>query len=307
MSKNKIYCTKCGTENNINNTDCIKCHEVLNKKHHPLLEYMKSKIKGKFKDKVEDKAFSIIINYIKSNLYGFILSISILASLTSVVVNVVLNNNTNDIQKVTEKPTIVSEISYEGAGLSAIELTRKYINAIDSNDFDTINGLQLENFHKEIYDKIKEYSDTNLVYDYDVAATNHELVTNNKIYFSYNQDNIYIGESELIRNTDKFGDYTTENFYVSIGYCSYNDCKGTYDYGVYYSAGIEVQLVNVDGNYYILGEKIAQMMGQDEDIMLRALHRANGDTTKFSFEESLKEFNSCNDDTNCLKENGWIQ
>lgn len=109
MSKNKIYCIHCGTENTIKSTDCIKCSKPLNKKYHPLLEYMKSKIREDLKSKVEDKAFSIIINYIKSNLYGCVLSISILASLTSVIVNVAINHN--DISKVTEKPTITKEVA----------------------------------------------------------------------------------------------------------------------------------------------------------------------------------------------------
>lgn len=304
MSKNKIFCTKCGTENNINNADCIKCHKTLNKKYHPLIEYMKSKIKGKFTDKVKNETFSIVINYIKSNLYGFILSVSILASVTCVIVNEVSNDN-NKIQKVIEKPTIINELKYSGEGLSAIEVARKYVSSIDSNDFDTVKGLQLENFHKDVYDSIKEYSDENATYFYDTAATNHELVTKNEVYFSYNQGSTYIGESELVQNTKTFGNYTTENFYVSIMYCSYNSCDENFKYGVNYTAGIEMQLINIDGNYYVLGEKVAMVMGEDEEIMLQALHRANGDTTKFSFYEALKEYDSCHDDIDCIHQHGF--
>lgn len=103
-NKNIEYCIYCGTKNKIENKKCTKCHKKLNPKDRPLLEYLKSKIKDDLKGNVEDNIIDIITKYIKTHLYGFIMTCSIIITTTCVITNVVEDNY---IEKVTEKPSLV--------------------------------------------------------------------------------------------------------------------------------------------------------------------------------------------------------
>lgn len=104
MKKNVEYCVFCGTKNKIENKKCIKCQKKLNPKDRPLLDYMKSKIKDNLKGNIEDNIIDIITKYIKSHLYGFIMTCSIIITSTCIITNVVENNY---IENVIEKPLLV--------------------------------------------------------------------------------------------------------------------------------------------------------------------------------------------------------
>ena len=103
-NKNIEYCIYCGTKNKIEDKKCIKCHKKLNPKDRPLLEYIKSKIKDTVKGNIEDNIIDIITKYIKTHLYGFIMTCSIIITTTCIITNVVEDNY---IEKVTEKPSLV--------------------------------------------------------------------------------------------------------------------------------------------------------------------------------------------------------
>ena len=66
--ENKMYCSFCGEENNINDDTCKKCHRFLKRNDHPLMDYMEDKIAGNLKGKVKNTFFSVLENYIKSHL-----------------------------------------------------------------------------------------------------------------------------------------------------------------------------------------------------------------------------------------------
>lgn len=124
MKKENIqYCVYCGTKNKLEDKKCIKCHKKLNPKDHPLLDYLKSKTKDNLKGKLEDNIFSTIINYIKSHLYGFILTCSIIVSTTCIVTNII---NTSNIQNVTEKPATLNKCIFDNYSLAINQCNQGY-------------------------------------------------------------------------------------------------------------------------------------------------------------------------------------
>ena len=100
MEEKKIkYCTYCGTKCTDEMAICPNCQKYLDPKEHLFVEYLISKTKDKYKGDLEDSIIDAIINFIKSHLYGFILTISIVSvAFTGVV------SGDGYIKRVTKEP-----------------------------------------------------------------------------------------------------------------------------------------------------------------------------------------------------------
>lgn len=98
MSKKRgiVYCTYCGAENKKKNINCLKCKKKLLAKDNLVLDH----IKKKTVDKAKDDLLSSFLSFIKSHLYGTILTISVVVSAATIAV---INMSTN-YEVVTEKP-----------------------------------------------------------------------------------------------------------------------------------------------------------------------------------------------------------
>lgn len=301
MRKENIeYCIYCGAKNITEDKKCIKCHKKLNPKDRPLLNYIKSKIKDDITGTIEDNVFSIITKFIKSHLYGFVLTCSVIASISCVIVN---NIDNNYIEKVEEKP-IIKEIIYSGTGLSSLEIAQNYVNAIIEGNTNIVESLQLENFYPEIIKEIEEYSDKNSNI-WPSPALEHDFVDNSEVLLKNNKS-LYVGETEIVSPSGNYGQYSYIGYVIGLSYCSYNTCREEDGRTVYDShAYDELQLIEVGGNYYVLGEKVAIFQGQNLMVEREALYIANGDTTNLSFDEELKKYDSCNFNQECLKKLGY--
>ena len=79
MSSNKRvkYCIYCGTECDENVAVCPNCNKSFTERENLFIEFLIEKTKDKYKGDLEDSLVDIIINFIKSHLYGFILTICI--------------------------------------------------------------------------------------------------------------------------------------------------------------------------------------------------------------------------------------
>lgn len=97
----KIYCIFCGYENEENHTKCKKCNKTLNPSENLWWDYFYNHVKDDLKDNVTDKVFSLITNFIKSHLYGAIMTVLILSTATAGIVNIPKNNNPEYIEEVT--------------------------------------------------------------------------------------------------------------------------------------------------------------------------------------------------------------
>lgn len=301
--KNIEYCIYCGTTNKTENKKCIKCHKKLNPKDRPLLNYLKSKITDELKGNIEDNIFSVITKYIKSHLYGFILTCSVIASATCVIVNTV---NNNYVEKVTEKP-IIEQSVYSGAGMTAFEVAQTYVNAVIEGNIKRVESLQLENFYPNIIRELEEYLQNN-PNTWPLPALEHNFVDNNKILLKSIVKDPYVGIDEYAVSPEGyFGEYKYIGYVISMTYCSYNSCVYEEDGGIQNEVRTResLYLIEIEGNYYVLGETKGVLFGVDEAVYRRALFNANGDTTNISFEEELEKFDNCNSDEECLEELGY--
>ncbi len=80
-----IYCTFCGTKNEETFDNCTKCKKTLHPKNHLFKDFLYDHIKDDLKGKVEDNIFSYLKNFIISNLYGTVMTVSVVFT-TAIVV-----------------------------------------------------------------------------------------------------------------------------------------------------------------------------------------------------------------------------
>lgn len=277
MEAKKQYCVHCGAENKLEDKKCCKCKKTIKPKSN-LIEYMKKTAK----DKAEENIISIITDYIKSHLYGTILTCSIIVTLSSAVV---VNTENNYIQKVREMPNLSSTNTYAGEGLTASEVVKKYVESVRLKDLDTAKNLWLENFYPNIKEEIIQYGkDNNLIHTYDKPLTLHDLYANGSIYFSDWNDDYFIFDREEFIERGSFGNYnyliisfqttyTTDE--ADIGtYVEYEDGAKRMSKGEYITDDIE--LIEVDGNYYILGEDMTWEDAYEDRMTRKEILEQNG-------------------------------
>lgn len=282
--KEKKYCNYCGKENKPDKKLCKKCFRLLEPKDHLLVDYIKSKWFGNFQDGI----FSAIKNFIRTHLYGFVMACSILVTVVSAFVNI--KASTNNYEIVTEKPTVtIEKYNYMGIGLSKEEVAKKYVAALKDGDISTAKGLQLQYFYKNIYNELIQNKNN---YQ-DKIATSFELLEHRDIYFKNMKEKYYVGKSDYTKSIKTFGNYETDNYVVFLPYCSYNKChiSNVEEYDV--EIALEIEIIEIDGNNYILGEQISERLNLFEAIAHRSLFLNNGDTSKFDFNEKFDLFDSC--------------
>ncbi len=293
MRRNKIYCTYCGEKNLTSDLKCKKCHKKLNIKEHALLNYLKNHIKDDLKGNVEDNVKSILIIYIKSHLYGTILTCSLITTAISVIITSPIVNQ-GYIENVTKKPTIVQNYTYQGIGLSSSEVVDKYIEAIKNNKEEIYLGLQLDTFYPELESKLVDQTKDSPNHPFETYNQKHNLLDNKNILFKPSDITINTFSHDIRPNSD----YNTYTYEATIKYCSYDNCSlpdgdsefsesGNFHYSVY------IQVIEVDGNFYIFGDVEAISMSVTEELGRKALFNLNGDIKNFSYSNAVRKFDAC--------------
>ncbi len=150
----KIYCIYCGKENKISDEKCFNCNKLLNEKEHLWRDYIYEHIKDDLKDNVTDKTISLITNYVKSHMYGVIMSALIVAISASTVVRAVSGG---ELRKVDTKPETIKaqEISLDS------ELVENLYSVLNFNN-DLILGD--EGFYLGKYVDYNSFSNQNKLY-----------------------------------------------------------------------------------------------------------------------------------------------
>ena len=100
----KIYCIRCGNKNDKRSERCNKCHCKLNQKESLWKDYIFDHIKDDLKGKVTDNIFSLLTNFIKSHLYGVVMSILVLIVGTGGIIYI---KQDDYIEKVDHVPTSI--------------------------------------------------------------------------------------------------------------------------------------------------------------------------------------------------------
>lgn len=158
----KQYCIFCGAECLEEEMTCPKCGKSLDPKENLLIEFLVDHSKDKFKGDMTDSVVEAIINFIKSHLYGFILTISIVSVL---VVNTVANDAY--IKKVTNEPgqnTIVLKDNYSNEQLAVKE-------AVDSYFYYARNVDELENASEELENYMSPIIQIPITSEFTVTST----------------------------------------------------------------------------------------------------------------------------------------
>lgn len=151
----KIYCNFCGKENDEKSEKCIKCKERLNQKEHLWKDYLYDHIKDDLKGKVTDKTISLITNYVKSHLYGVILSLMILVTATTGIVNVIDNSYIKDVD---ENKNIIEIVPID---IESDLVKKLYEINTFNNDLILLND---EGFYMDRYVDYNSFSDESRLY-----------------------------------------------------------------------------------------------------------------------------------------------
>lgn len=275
--KNNIYCVYCGTGNILEDKKCSKCKKELNPKNRPFRDYLKEKIQDKLEGDIQDNILSIMINFVKTHLYGSILTCSIVITAVSVVTNLV--NNSNDFEEVKERPNIVQKYEYAGEGLNAEEVTRKYADALDSGDLKTIKSLELGTFYPEVLKELEgSTSIPNDMYGSTTFFSTHDIFDNRETLFKM-EKGFNIGFSFGVVPEGRYGEYNFFRHPIFITYCFENNCDK--ENNIFY-ASIAVEVIEVEGNYYVSGSKKEVSMSIGQEIEYKFLLDNKGDVSKFS-------------------------
>lgn len=299
----KIYCSYCGKENKLEKELCKKCFKKLHPKDHLLIEYIKSKIKGKY----EDSLFSIIKNYIQSHLYGFLMACSILITSATIFVSVANNNAVYEI--VTERPPEV--IIYAGVGLNGAEVVEKYVDAILKDDMKTVRNLQLETFYPNIREEIKNIKKEQRI---ESPILNHDFVEHGKYYikgatnyfsekkYSIEQLGINWDDPRIAQNP-QYENYAYERYVIGSAYCTKGDCS--IDGGFWNFMNDLIEVIEVDGNFYVNGEAMDSYEEESDYIFHRYLQRMQGDLSHYTHEPFYDGLTiECVENDSCLEEKG---
>ena len=98
---NKIHCIHCNQINNYDEINCIKCHKTL----HELDKYYTDMLKDHFKGEIKDSITSFLIQLIKENIYGIIMTITVIST---IAVNVaVRSDNPKEVTNIARKEEVV--------------------------------------------------------------------------------------------------------------------------------------------------------------------------------------------------------
>lgn len=145
------YCIFCGEQNKSNDSICSKCGKDLNPKENLFKEYLIRKSKEQFISNSECSLFDAIEGYIKSHLYGTLITIMVVGVAVTASVNVlsaqqtdyiltdhrpvvqqVITDNTSDNQYITDnQDTTNQNHQYDQSDYNAIEsLIYNYVQAV---------------------------------------------------------------------------------------------------------------------------------------------------------------------------------
>ncbi len=101
------YCIHCGAPLLEGQTVCPSCNKKVEEKENLFVDYLIKHTKDKFKEDSEDKVYEVIINFLKSHLYGSLVTVTLI---TTVVTGVAKLASRENIQQMNQRPVSVSEV-----------------------------------------------------------------------------------------------------------------------------------------------------------------------------------------------------
>ncbi len=251
MSKKTMkFCAHCGERHKPTEKICPKCKNKLPIKNGELKKYIKDHIKDNLKGKLTDSSLDLIKNYIISNLYGTILTISVIATITTIGITHV--DDFNKYEKVSEKPPSLVNIANSETNLPQEELTPR--EQLSITYFDMFLNNEVNNIRRSIY-----YEDYNPNYYFDLIFLNSygpyfskpDIMKIDKLGTCSTESKV-LDELPDITNIKNEGYEFTECTH-KLSYCKSGNCEetGTYEYEV----DVIVGYIKVEDKWFILYDR----------------------------------------------------
>lgn len=217
------YCTSCGAVNKKSAVICEACKKKIVIRHRPIVDFLKKRAKGKATGKIAERLFDLIRNFLVNNLYGIVLTVSVVATVTTAVIT-----STPYIEEVTETPfekVAVSEIT------QVIENTEEKEESEDELEVDPDYAEWCEMHAIVVMSEYIDYSDYT-VWAHDGYTLSPDNVSLDEIYAeraipSFN----YQGAHEMMTVRVPLGKYHNGNS-GKLGTTEVQGCvDGSYKFG----------------------------------------------------------------------------
>ena len=253
---NKIHCIHCNHINDANEMICTNCHKTL----YEIDKYYTDMLKDHLNGRIKDSIMAFLLQLIKENIYGIILTITVIST---VVMNVAIRSDNPKVVK--ESPIIVNEKS-DGIKSNTVRDALKILGeAVYTNNFDLLSkssylynfnnlnttdinnlvngGISLENarnnyLNEYMYIQITDYNQERygLIDKYNSINNNALNILNN--------DGGYSNKKVVIPNLEEITSYELEVFIYKQEPYVYSNLDVSYHMTVFY--------VKVNGNWYYL-------------------------------------------------------
>lgn len=296
----KRYCTNCGYEDNHHKLICPNCGHIIN----DIDENIKYLVNDKISNMTGDKILDIILEFIKSHLYGITLTITLIAV---IVPNIIINNNmhkdeisTKLVKKIDYKDfdSIVKDIlisTYNRENLDKYRYSTYYAvnkNELDDNydnfikAYDYVKSLNIDYyllFNLQIYgDELLHSTKEELFNKYDEVTANDIYDTQRSIYEYAITDESIFNDIEDVKN-----------LYVSFCKCQNKNCNELPWNDIYIEDKIDTfyhfSFVKRNGKWYFLKVAKHEAATMPDDKYLGVVH--NGIFKKYN-EDDFNKLNN---------------
>ena len=206
----KIHCIHCNQINDDNEMFCSNCHKSL----YELDKYYTDMLKDHLTGKVKDSVTSFLLQLIKENLYGIIMTITVIST---VIVNVaVRSDNAEVVSKIDESSQVI--VHNDGIKSSTqYEALKVLGKAYYEKDFDLLNkSSYLYNFGNKYSSEIKKLTN--------YGTTLEEITEKHKGKYIYLQFEYY-NEQRYKEKYDKYIDTFNHALYPLINETEYASTK----------------------------------------------------------------------------------
>ena len=206
----RIHCIHCNQINDDNEMICSNCHKTLYELDKYYTDMLKDHVKGKLKDSVT----SFLLQLIKENLYGIVMTITIVST---VVVNVAIRS---DNPEVVSKIDETSEVVVHNDGIKSstqYEAVKVLGKAYYDKDYNLLNkSSYLYNFGNKYSSEIKKLTN--------YGTTLEEITEKHKGKFIYLQFEYY-NEERYKEKYDKYLDTVKHALYPLVNENEYASVK----------------------------------------------------------------------------------
>lgn len=286
--KNKKYCVYCGTVHSTLDKRCKKCLRSLDPKNQPVKEYLLKQGYGE----IEDTALTFLKHYIKSHLYGLLLTCSVILTGASFITHAI-SNDTSYIHPVTERPSILAHDTGDNhnENESFFDVALSYVDALQKGNEQEASRYFLENTYPDLFMEIGASGEMK-----GSSYLEHKLFKYHSGLFPMPAE----GDYHINKNKEQkmyLGKYPFRTYEVYMNYCSFNTCKMVDSKQVFdFTVAFSVEIIEVEGKYYVFRDVESYPFGFKDNLLLDVLLTNGGDTSQINFDGIEERYRNCVND-----------